>query len=456
MSKRPNIVFMIADDHRYSDIHSLHNKHVITPNFDRLAAGGTAFLNTHIMGGQYKAVCTPTRACVHTGAHVFKAVSGEPEARFDLPHINHTTINPELAFMPELLKQTGYATYATGKWHNDKASFIKGFTGGDKILFSGMAPQYEMPLHRFNEAGSYPPEDAVVHDEHATNIFCDAGIRFIEEYDGDDPFFLYIAFTSPHDPKTCPQEYYDMYDPADIPLPRNFMPVHPFDNGEMFVRDEALAKLPRDPQEICRHISEYYAMISHMDAEIGRVLDALERKGLGDDTIVVYTSDHGLSLGQHGLMGKQNLYDPSVRIPLIFRGPGVAKGVKVEALTSQMDIFPTLCALSDIAVPGTVDGKSMVPLMRGEGGEHYGSVFAIYKDVQRMVKTDTFKLIRYYRSERGGGTNRIQLFNHKDDPWETTDLATHPDYFGQIAELSHLLADWQESLGDPLAGKAML
>jgi arylsulfatase A-like enzyme/broad specificity phosphatase PhoE len=449
--KRPNIVFMIADDHRFSDIHSHHNPLVQTPYLDKLAAGGSSFLNTNIMGGQYKAVCTPTRACVHTGGSVFRCVSNKPEAKFDEPFMNHTEINPKMAFMPEVLKNAGYSTYAVGKWHNDQESFVKGFTGGDNILFGGMGIQDQMPVHRFNPEGVYPREAAQISGKNATEEFCDTGIKFIEQYDSDNPFFLYIAFTSPHDPRTAPKEFHDLYDPANIPLPKNFMPVHPFDNGEMFVRDEGLAVLPRDPYEVVRHIADYYAMISHMDAHMGRVIQAVKDKGIEDDTIIVYTSDHGLSIGQHGLMGKQNLYDHSIRIPLIMRGPGIPANKRFDEITSQMDIFPTLCELSGLPIPETVDGKSMVPLMHGEVERQYDSLFAIYKDVQRMVKTDTYKMIRYYHSNlRETGVNRIQLFNYKEDPWEVNDLAAHPDYTGVVKELSEKLRQWQDDLQDPL------
>lgn len=451
MSRKPNIVFMIADDHRYTDIHGLHNPAVHTPNLDRLVKEGTAFMNTHIMGGWHKAVCSPSRACVHTGGYVYHALKNEPEPEFDLPMSNHSAIHPEMAFMPEVLRRSGYHTHAIGKWHNDKESFIKGFSGGDAIFFGGMAPVDQIPLHRFNPDGVYPKEAAVVTEKHAMERFCDAGVRFIEEYEEESPFFLYMAFTSPHDPRTAPKAFADRYDPADIELPRNFMTVHPFDNGEMHVRDEGLARLPRVPQEICRHIADYYAMISHMDSEIGRVLDALRRKGLDDNTIVVYTSDHGLSIGQHGLMGKQNMYDHSIRIPFIVKGPSLPGNLRIHALTCQMDIFPTLCEFIGIPIPDTVDGKSLVSLVNGHCHSVYDSVFSAYKDVQRMVKNEEWKMIRYYRSRKNEtGTDKVQLFHLAEDPWETFNLADDPTYRHKLGELLQALEQWQVRVEDPL------
>jgi arylsulfatase A-like enzyme len=451
MAKRPNIVFMIADDHRHSDIHALHHNPVQTPTFDRLAAEGTAFKNTHIMGGWHRAVCAPSRACMLTGGAVFHAVVNEPEPQFDDVMKNHCGVNQHMAIMPETFRKSGYNTFAIGKWHNDMQTFKRGFSGGDALFFGGMSEPHQIPLHTFNKEGNYPRETAVVVDEHATTRFCNAGVDFIENYHEDSPFFLYIAFTSPHDPRWAPQQYRDMYDPARIPLPRNFMGVHPFDNGEMHVRDEGLACLPRDPNEVCGHIADYYSMISHMDAEIGRVVEALHKKGIAEDTIVVYTSDHGLSVGQHGLMGKQNLYDHSIRIPLIMRGPGIGEGQVVDALSCQMDIFPTLCGLSDIEIPATTDGQSLVPLINGEKEKVYDSVFSAYKDVQRMVKKGKWKMIKYYHSEVShSGCERVQIFNVEKDPWEINNLILDPQYAHLYEELSEEMKNWQIRVDDPM------
>lgn len=442
---------MIADDHRHSEIHALHNTSVQTPNFDKLAEEGTAFKNMHIMGGWHRAVCAPSRACLLTGGNVFHAVTDEPEPVFDDIMKNHCDINSKMKFMPEVLKKAGYYTYAIGKWHNDKQSFRKGFNGGDALFFGGMSEPEEIPLHHFNEKGEYPPEDAVVIKKHATERFCDAGVRFIEEYNEESPFFMYMAFTSPHDPRKAPQKYKDLYDPADIPLPKNFMPVHPFDNGEMQVRDEGLARLPREPQEICEHIADYYSMISHTDSEIGRVLGALQKKGIEDNTIIVYTSDHGLALGQHGLIGKQNLYDHSIRIPFIIKGPGIQKGQIIDALSCQMDIFPTLCELAGIKIPETADGKSLLPLINGQNEKIYGSVFSVYKDLQRMVKKNKWKMIRYYRSEKSEtGSEKIQIFNIEEDPWEINNVALDPKYLYLFEELSQEMKQWQIRVKDSL------
>src|SRR5690625_2734554 len=221
MKKRPNIVFLIADDHRYSEINSLFHTEVQTPNFDALAKDGTAFKNTHIMGGWHRAVCAPSRASVLTGGNVFHAVPHEPEPVFDDIMKNHCQINPDMRLMPETFTKAGYYTHAIGKWHNDKESFKRSFRGGSALFFGGMSDPEKIPLHSFEESGEYPPERAVITEKHATERFCDAGVQFIEEYDKDSPFFMYMAFTSPHDPRIAPQKYRAVYHPVDLPLPQN-------------------------------------------------------------------------------------------------------------------------------------------------------------------------------------------------------------------------------------------
>ena len=160
-----------------------------------------------------------------------------------------------------------------------------------------------------------------------------------------------------------PKEYLDMYDPATISLPESYLPEHPFDNGELRVRDELLAGFPRGEDEVRRHIAAYYAMITHADAQMGRVLKVLEETGRAENTIIVFAGDNGLAVGKHGLMGKQSLYEHSIRVPLMMAGPGVPAGKRSEAFAYLIDIFPTLCELTGVPTPETVEGRSLVPAM---------------------------------------------------------------------------------------------
>lgn len=453
MAQRPNVLFMIADDHRFDALHLAGDPVVQTPSLDALAARGVTFRSAHSMGGFTAAVCVPSRACLHTGSNVFRASEGT--AIEDMPRL--MTMNPALPTFPSLLRDAGYHTYAVGKWHNDKRSFARSFRGGARIFFGGMSDHRRVPIHDFDPTGLYPESARYYTDQFSTEMFADAAIDFLGGYREADPFFLYVAFTSPHDPRTAPPPFSDQYDPSAMPLPENFLPRHPFDNGELEVRDEKLAPMPRTPEVVRQHIADYYAMVSHLDAQVGRILAALDSTGHAEDTIVVYTADHGLSVGQHGLLGKQNLYDHSVRIPMILAGPDLPRGETRSALVHLYDLNPTLCDLTDIRYEGPIDGRSLVPIVEDARASGREAIYAVYKDVQRMVSDGHWKLIRYYRSEQHGvGSDQLQLFNLADDPKETTNLAQDPRAADQLHRLGNLLQSWQRSVGDPLADRPVI
>ena len=443
MPSQPNILFMIADDHRFDAIGAMGDATVQTPVLDALMARGTTFRQTHIMGSLVGAVCVPSRAAVLTSANLFR--SGMQE------------INRELAVWPQVMREAGYHTFATGKWHNDKQTFTNSFADGAKIFFGGMSSHFEVPVFDYDASGAYPNTAKYIGEKFSTEMFTDEAVQFLQDYDTSSPFFLYLAFTSPHDPRTPPGEYASMYAPAEMPVPENFMPEHPFDNGEMRIRDEVLAPFPRTPEIVQQHIADYYGMISHMDAEIGRVLKTLEATGQLENTLIIYTADHGLAVGQHGLLGKQNLYSHSIRVPSIFAGPGVPEGKTVDALTYLYDVFPTVCELTAVACPDTVEGRSLVPLMHGSAERVRETVFAAYRDIQRTVSDGRWKLIRYYVSEEtGAGTNRIQLFDLANDPGETTELSALSEHAERIQSLAADMQQWQIETDDFLKDTPVL
>ncbi|OPA76664.1 sulfatase [Paenibacillus selenitireducens] len=445
-ANQPNVVFIIADDHRAESVNAFGNKDIHTPTLDALAKEGTSFSNTHIFGGLTGAVCAPSRACVNSGISIFRSMIGNDVTNWD----HAITIRSDVVLMPQAMKNAGYVTHAIGKWHNDKPSFARSFTGGDKLFFGGMSDHWSVPVQDFDPDGVYPVEREYIGDKFSTELFSDAAIQFVENYTTDQPFYLYIAYTAPHDPRTAPEPFASMYDPSNISLPPNFSTDFPFDNGEMDVRDEHLAEKPRHPAEIRRHIADYYGMITHMDAQIARVVEALKAKGIYDNTIIVYTADHGISLGQHGLMGKQNVFEHSVRIPLIVKGPGIPTGVQLQDLTSNIDIFPTLAELCGLAAP-EVDGTSMIPLLKDKPEHKKAVVGTVYADIQRMIRDDRWKLIRYYVSESSGrGSNRLQLFDLEQDPWETTDVSSQPANTEHINRLAAALQTWMVENGDIL------
>ncbi|MFN0101679.1 MAG: sulfatase-like hydrolase/transferase, partial [Bryobacteraceae bacterium] len=332
---RPNVLVLFADDMSYRTIHSLNNPEIKTPNLDRLVARGTAFTHACIMGGLQPAVCIPSRAMLMSGQNTFHATA-------NIVKLKEWGAPGEFHLWPEILGANGYQTIGIGKWHNGPALYHRAFQKGGPIYFGGMANHYGTPAWDFNPAATYPKTEAKPRAAHSSEVFADAVIKNLREHDKAKPFALYCAFTAPHDPRQPPKEYKAMYPEERMELPPNYLPEHPFDNGEMKVRDEALLGWPRTPEAIRKERSDYYGIITHLDAQIGRILDTLDREGLTKDTLIVFAGDNGLAVGQHGLLGKQNLYDHSIRVPLILAGPGVPAGQRTDTLVYLFDIFPTM------------------------------------------------------------------------------------------------------------------
>lgn len=438
--QKPDILFLFTDDQRFDTISALGNPAVQTPHMDSLVERGVAFTHAHIPGGTSSAVCMPSRAMLHTGRHLFQ-IEGAGES-----------IPPEQITLGEALQQAGYTCFGTGKWHNGPASYARSFNAGAEIFFGGMEDHWNVPAHDFDPTGRYEetmplctdpwrnkevrvrPGDHVTAGKHSSELFADAAIKFLESYNSDDPYFMYISFMAPHDPRVMPDAYRDLYDAELIQVPDNFSGGHQFDNGALKIRDELLAQFPRNPKEIREHIADYYAMITHLDAQIGRVVETLKERGSLKNTIIVLAGDNGLALGRHGLMGKQNLYEHSVRVPLIFSGPGVPTGYQSHALVYLSDIFPTLFDLLDVEPPDSVEGLSLVPVMRQQRDQVREMLYLAYKEYQRGVRDQRFKLIEYHVE----GNRTTQLFDLQNDPWELRNLAGEP---GMANELDRLRAD---------------
>ncbi len=437
-AERPNFIVLFTDDQRFDTIRALGNREVSTPNMDRLAREGVAFTQAAIMGGTQGAVCVPSRAMLLTGQTLFRAARNTASTPGDK--------TPPGAFhlFPELLRENGYTTFATGKWHNGPRLFSRCFTHGDNLFFGGMGNQYEMPVQDFDPKAGYGKERARPSGKHASEVFAGSAVEFLRSQKADKPFLLYCPFTSPHDPRTAPKRFADLYSPEKVKLPENFLPEHPFDNGELKVRDEMLAPFPRTPEAIRRHIADYYAMVSEVDAQIGRVLDALDRSSFAPNTYVVFAGDNGLAVGQHGLMGKQNVYDHSVRVPLIIRGPGLPANKRSDAFVYLFDLFPTICELAGLKTPETVEGQSLVPVLKDGRRGLRDSMFFAYRDFQRAVRTNEWKMIRY----RVNGKQTTQLFHIGRDPWEKNDLSGQAQMAGRIKSLEAELAAWQTRVGD--------
>jgi arylsulfatase A-like enzyme len=343
----------------------------------------------------------------------------------------------------EVLRRAGYATYGVGKWHNGAASFLRSFDRGNAVMLGGMSDHFAVPVNR-RRGGKMERYDA--RGKHSSELIADAAIDFLKGHASGEakgkPYFLYVAFTAPHDPRDPPKKFADMYDKKDLPLPKNFLPQHPFNlASDMTGRDEVLAPWPRPKEMIRDQLAEYYGLITHMDEQIGRILQALRDTGELENTIIIFAADNGLALGSHGLLGKQSVYEHSVGVPLIFAGPGIPRDQRRDDLVYLFDLFPTLCAMNRVAVPEGVNGKSLADVIAGKRSGLRDSAYFNYKNLQRAVRDDRWKLIAYPK------INHVQLFDMKADPDEMHNLAGRSEQANRVAAMKKLLLEWEQKLG---------
>jgi arylsulfatase A-like enzyme len=405
-SSRPNVLFLLTDDQRADTVAALGNQHIRTPNLDRLAREGFVFRNAYCMGGTQPAVCLQSRFMIHSGMSLYRLQGVQQR-----PHLAQT------------FRDAGYET-----WHLSKR---------------GNTPH---ALHKAFEHSAYLQDEQERAGGYSGRTEADAAIAFLHnrrDRGEARPFCMYIGFAGPHDPRGTNAEYRALYDVDAIPLPANYRPYHPFDNGEMLIRDEKLETWPRTEQAVRQHLFDYYAMISHMDRQIGRIFAALEESGEWDNTVIAFSSDHGLAIGSHGLFGKQNVYEDGMKAPLMFRGPGVPQG-ESHAFAYLFDIYPTLCDLAGVDVPEGLDGRSLAPVIRGETDGVRDTVFLAYREVQRAVRHGDWKLIRYPQ------VDVTQLFNLADDPHELHNLADDPAQADRIQDLLGRLSREQRTWDDEL------
>lgn len=426
---RSNVLFLFADDMRADTIAAHGNPHIKTPNLDALVRRGFSFRGNYVFGGNQGAVCVPSRAMLMSGKTWFKVAA---------PTLQGAKL------LPELLGENGYVTFGTGKWHNGQASWLRAFQRGRTVMFGGMSDHTKVPVRDLGPDGKLTNERTG--EKFSTELFADSVIEFLQNHDQQKPFFAYVAFTAPHDPRQPPPQYREMYYRRLPPLPANFLPQLPFDNGAMNGgRDENLGAWPRTEKMIRDQLAEYYGLVTHMDEQIGRVLAALAKTGQADNTIIVFAADNGLALGSHGLLGKQNVFEHSMRTPLILVGPGIPRGKATQAFTYLFDLFPTLCDALGVAVPGDLDGASLRPVWEGQRARVRDSVFLPYLEVQRAVRDERWKLIAYPQ------LGHLQLFDLQRDPHETTNLIARPQSAQHVARLLALMKQWQTRVGDTVA-----
>jgi len=424
---RLNILFLFADDQRADTIAALGNPVIKTPNLDRLAHAGLAFHRAYMQGGMNAATCMPSRAMLLSGRNLFHISENlKHEEKFD-------------ETWPAAFGRDGYTTFMTGKWHNGPPSLPHSFQIARSVFAGGMGNPLKLELSDMVDGQLAPTH---IGNQHSCAIFADETIRFLQEHK-TGPFFAYVPFDAPHDPHIVPADFSFNYDPAQIPLPLNFLPQHPWDNGEMTVRDEKLMPWPRTPEKVKAYLAEYYRSITYLDAQIGRILDALAASPYATNTIVVFSADSGVACGSHGLIGKQNLYEyDSIRVPLIIRGPDIPAGRRTDALCYLFDVLPTLGKLCGVSAPQGSEGIEFSATLRDPARPARREMMFAYKKVQRAFRDERWKLIRYPQ------VDKTQLFDLQTDPQEVTNLAYLPQYAAKVAELTARLQKEQQKSGD--------
>jgi len=460
--ERPNILFIIADDQSPFDLAAYTPGTALrTPVLDRIAASGVVLDAAYHMGSWSGAVCTPSRHMVMSGRTVWhlprngvRGVKQNPLCPEDLA--DHT--------LAAVFNRAGYDTMRTCKKGNSYAAANAQFT----VVRDATKRQASA------EQGSA---------WHAEQVLAYLGER---EVTGDeDPFLIYFGFSHPHDPRWASEELLSHYgavneldtlDPnPDAPaLPENWLPAHPFHDGQPRLRDEVSVqgvKKRRDQATIRNEIGRQFACSENIDIQVGRVLAKLEAMGELENTYVIYTADHGMAIGRHGLQGKQNLYEHTWRVPLLAMGPGIPAGTRAQGNVYLRDVLATLCDMADVAPPETNEGTSFLPVLEGERATVRDVLYGVYcggtKPGMRAVRRGDWKLIKY--DSLDGRVRETQLFNLAENPSEflpqhyvapvfsltgaeptreQTDLADDPRYAEQRAELEALLLSEMERLDD--------
>ena len=438
----PNLLFLLTDDQRPDTVGALGNAILRTPHLDALVKGGTAFTRAV----SPNPLCVPSRAEILTGCGGFR--NGVLPGYSD-------KLDPKLALWPETLRAAGYHTWYVGKWHTSGRPSTRGYTESLGLFASGKGAPPRQLDHKGREVTGYrgwvfQTDDGKLFPEKGVGLSADISARLADaaidliKRKPDRPYFLHVNFTAPHDPLLLPPGYEKKYDPKKMALPPNFLARHPFDHGNINGRDELLLPSPRAEADVRDELAAYYAVIEHLDEQVGRILEALKSTGQAENTVVIFSSDHGLAIGSHGLRGKQNMYEHTIGVPLMIGGPGLPRGTRCDAQVYLRDLFPTACELAGVPVPATVEGQSLLPLLKGKEKALYPRVFGYFRDVQRMVRDDRWKLIHYPQIKKH------QLFDLRDDPAELKDLADDPRHAATRDGLRGHLEAWQKQVGDPL------
>ncbi len=435
---KPNVLFLICDDLN-CDLGVYGHPTVRSPHIDRLAARGVRFANAHC---QYP-LCGPSRASFLTGLY--------PDQT--LVHRNGVYVRervPNVQTLPQMFRRQGYFATRIGKLyhygvprhigtsgHDDPFSWDYTINprGRDKddedLIFSLRPGSFGGTLSWLAAEGT--------DSEQTDGIAASDAVRLLEEYAREKiPFFLAVGLYRPHTPYVAPKKYFDMYPLETIAVPKvpaGYRETLPEPAQRALTRKREQVDLAADVAR--KAIQAYYASITFADAQLGRILDALERTGLAETTIVVFTSDHGYHMGEHGHYQKTTLFENATRVPLIIAGPGVpAAGASSDAPVEMVDLYPTLAELCGLDAPEILPGLSLSPALRDPSVRLRGSAFSQYA-TGYSVRTPRYRYTEWGKA----GADGVELYDHSRDPGETKNLADHSAYAATARSLAQLLRE---------------
>ena len=447
----PNIVFVMTDDQRSDALSAAGNRILKTPNIDRLATEGVRFANAFVTN----ALCAPSRASILTGqySHAHGVITNGGGPQF----YNQPGLRANQTTFVSLLRDVGYHTALIGKWHlrSDPQGFDRW------VVFPGQ--------------GAYHDPEMIANGVrlklrgHADDVVGDQGLLFLRDRPRDQPFCLLYQFKSPHRSWMPAERFARMYDDIEIPVPRTFedrLAGRPeaLRRAEMAIEDmpdfrergvdPSLPAAERKRLNLQHLVKNYYRVLLSVDENVGRLLDALDRAGLAENTVVVYTSDNGFFLGEHGLFDKRLMYEPSIRVPMLVRFPARAKRGVVDSahMVLNVDVAPTLLELAGVPIPGWMHGRSMVPLLAGESSAPWRDSF-LYEYYEypaehcvrknRGLRTTRWKLIHFYEQPE-----EWELYDLQRDPDEMNNLAGRREHASTMRELRAKMEELRNELGD--------
>ena len=476
-----NVLLISIDDLR-PELGCYGAAHIVSPNLDRLAKTGLLFERAFCQ----ETVCTPSRASLFTG------LRPDSVGVWDL-RTSFRRVRPDVVTLPELFRRNGYATESLGKtlWPDDPRSWSENTFSppvpgtrpaspaskyANAVTRAEVQAEYDAAVAagltgvRFERAARGPAfEQADVPDEaYDDGRLARAAVESLRRNKtAGRPFFLAVGFQKPHLPFNAPQKYWDLYARKDLPKLENAAPVtgvpwYAIGRNAEFRGYDGVPAGPVDDPLASTLRRGYYACVSYVDTQVGKVMDEVDRLGLSGDTIVVVWSDHGFKLGEHGGWGKSSQVEEDTRVPLIIRIPGQRNaGARTRALVELVDVFPTLVASAALQPPKGLEGTSLLPLFADPARPWKSAAFSQYPRntkedelaagtwdlMGRTIRTESFRLTRWEKVGRAGEIEAVELYDHRTDPAENSNMAGKAEYASTVESLSRRLDQgWRAAL----------